>query len=271
LKTQPLLSVLMTAYNREKYIGEAIESVLASSYKNFELIIVDDGSVDRTIAIANSFKEKDPRINIYVNEKNLGDYPNRNKAAGYARGKYIKYLDADDLIYYYGLEVMVEYMEKFPDAGFGLASFASDEKPFPIELTPREAYLEHFGKYAHFNRAPGSSIIKLEAFNKIGGFSGKRMIGDHEFWFKIARYFKMVKFPFDLYWNRIHHEQESKTGYARNYPALIKGVLKEALSNPDCPLTANDMVSVKKMIRKNEYKNIFFTSLNKIKSSTKRK
>src|SRR5690349_18425307 len=112
----PLVSVLMTSYNREKYIAEAIESVLASSYKNFELIIVDDCSRDKTVAIAKEYAAKDGRVKVFVNEKNLGDYPNRNQAASYAKGKYIKFLDADDLIYHYGLDVMVNYMERFPQA-----------------------------------------------------------------------------------------------------------------------------------------------------------
>ncbi len=268
---KPLVSVLMTAYNRQKYIGDAIESVLSSSYKDFELIIVDDGSTDNTVEIAHTYKDSDSRIQVHVNEKNLGDYPNRNKAAGLAKGKYIKYLDADDMIYYYGLEVMIHSMEQFPKAGFGLAAMVSDEKPFPIELSPRESYMEHFNRYSHFNRAPGSSIIKTEAFNRVGGFSGKRMIGDNEFWFKIARYFNMVKFPFDLYWNRIHHEQESKTVYAKKYPSLIKQVVSEALKNPDCPLTSDDLNLVKNIMRKNEYKGLFFNTISKIKSSRKRK
>ena len=89
MNIQPLVSVLMTSYNRENYIAEAIESVLASTYKNFELIIVDDRSKDRTVEIARSYESKDDRVKVYINEKNLGDYPNRNKAASYAKGFYI--------------------------------------------------------------------------------------------------------------------------------------------------------------------------------------
>ena len=89
----PLVSVLMTAWNRQEFIAEAIESVLASTYNNFELIIVDDCSTDNTVAIARTYQEQDTRIKIFQNEKNLGDYPNRNKAVSYASGKYIKYLD----------------------------------------------------------------------------------------------------------------------------------------------------------------------------------
>ena len=123
----PLVSVLMTSYNREKYIGEAIESVLNSSYRHFELIIVDDGSKDRTMEIARQYAEKDQRVKVYRNERNLGDYPNRNKAASYATGKYLKYVDADDLIYPWGLELLVQMMEKFPNAGWGLCSLEQDK------------------------------------------------------------------------------------------------------------------------------------------------
>src|SRR3982751_631540 len=118
----PLVSVLMTSYNREKYIGFAIESVMASTYQNWELIVVDDCSTDKTLQIAREYEKKDKRIRVYLNEKNLGDYPNRNKAASYANGKYIKYIDADDAIYYWGLQVEIEMMERFPEAAYGLDS-----------------------------------------------------------------------------------------------------------------------------------------------------
>ncbi|MES2849857.1 MAG: glycosyltransferase family 2 protein, partial [Bacteroidota bacterium] len=89
---KPLVSVLITAYNREKLIVETLESVLECTYKNIEIIIVDDGSKDNTLSVIKEFAEKDSRIRYYQNEKNLGDYPNRNKAASYARGEYIAYL-----------------------------------------------------------------------------------------------------------------------------------------------------------------------------------
>ena len=120
LLNEPLVSVLMTAYNRERYISEAIESVLTSTYTNFELIILDDCSTDRTVEIAEGFALMDPRIRVYVNENNLGDYRNRNKAAEYAKGKYIKYCDSDDKIFDWTLNYCVKMMEKHPDAGMGI-------------------------------------------------------------------------------------------------------------------------------------------------------
>src|ERR1041384_4534965 len=102
----PLVSLLITAYNREQFVAEAIESVLAQTFTDFELIVVDDGSQARTIEIARRYC-KDSRVQVHVNKKNLGDYANRNRAASFARGKYLKYLDSDDVLNPHGLEVMV--------------------------------------------------------------------------------------------------------------------------------------------------------------------
>lgn len=237
----PLVSVLSTSYNREDYIGEAIESVLGSSLQDFELIIVDDASKDNTVEIARDYAKKDNRIRVYVNEKNLGDYNNRNKAAGYASGKYIKYVDSDDILYPHGLEVMVSSMEKFPEAGYGLSAGGDEKRPYPVMLTPHDAYMEHFNGYGHFFRAPGSAIIKREAFENVGRFTGERMIGDTEMWFRIGRYYPLVKFPPDLYWARSHNSQESQSDYARKqYEMLHKKVLQDAFSHKDCPLSEEE-------------------------------
>lgn len=237
LTTTPIVSVLTTAFNREQYISEAIESVLASTFTDFELIIADDGSTDDTVTIARQYEKTDRRVKVFVNTQNIGDYPNRNKAASYASGKYLKYLDSDDIIYPYGLQVMVDAMEAFPDAGFGLASRPENERKYPVCISPAAIYSEHFNGFGHFNRAPGSSIIKKAVFEKEGGFSGERMIGDLELWLRLARKYSMVKFPFDLYWNRRHPGQEVQSGQAQSiYRKRTKVILEQALRHPDCPL-----------------------------------
>lgn len=233
----PLVSVLMTAYNRENYIVEAIESVLSSTYPYFELIVVDDCSQDNTVEIARSYGRKDERVRVYVNEKNLGDYPNRNRAASYATGKYIKYLDSDDVMYPHCLQVMVGCMERFPHAGYGLSSHGDPHRPYPVCISPVETYRESFDDYyGHFNRAPGSAIMKRDAFNQVGGFSGERMIGDYKLWLTLSRMFDLVKMPRDLVWDRTHDGQERNSPYAKKYDELRSQVLKEALAHPDCPL-----------------------------------
>ncbi|MFY7965490.1 MAG: glycosyltransferase family 2 protein [Chitinophagaceae bacterium] len=209
MQTSPLVSVLMTCFNREKYIAAAIESVLASSYTNFELIIVDDTSKDKTVEIAKSYAAKDDRISVYINEKNLGDYVNRNKAASYAKGKYLKYVDSDDIIYPKGLEILVFCMEKFPNAGWGLCSLSQFlDKPYPFEIDVKEIYRFNFFTKSIFHKAPLSSIIKKDAFDCVGGFSGKQHLGDFELWHLLALKFNVVLMSDGIVWCRNHNEQQ---------------------------------------------------------------
>jgi glycosyltransferase involved in cell wall biosynthesis len=206
---RPLVSVLMTAYNREKYIGDAIESVLASTYNNFELVIVDDSSSDGTVGVVRSYAARDTRIKLFVNEKNLGQFENRNYAARLATGKYLKYLDSDDLLYPTGLDVLVAMMERFPEAGYGLCSLGQDdERIYPFILSPREAYDRHFiRKIPLFHKAPLSSIIRSDVYLGAGGFSNPHGEGDYEMWLLLSRDHRVVLMPEGVAWYRVHEEQ----------------------------------------------------------------
>jgi glycosyltransferase involved in cell wall biosynthesis len=205
------ISVLTTVFNRSNYIAQCIESVLASSYQNWEMIIVDDCSIDNSVEIAKEFEKKDPRIKVYVNEINLGDYPNRNKAASYATGKYLKYLDADDLIYPHCLEVMVNAMERFPDANFGTQHILREANiPYPFLISSVDAFRAHYLETSFYQSGPTGTIIKREAFEQLGGFSGRRHIGDTEMWLKLSLKSPIVVFQPALIWWRQHEGQEIK-------------------------------------------------------------
>src|SRR5262245_48130521 len=117
----PAVSVLMTSFNRERYIGASIKSVLAQTFRDFELIVVDDRSTDRTLEIARAFERKESRVRIVVNDRNLGQFANRNRAAELAAAPSMKYHDSDDLMYPHCLEVMVGMLATEPTAGFGLS------------------------------------------------------------------------------------------------------------------------------------------------------
>jgi len=209
----PKVSILTTVYNREKYIAECIESVLASTYQDWELIIVDDQSTDQSVAIAKNYAAKDERIKVYVNEHNLGDYPNRNKAAKFAKGEYIKYLDADDFIYPHGLEIMVKSMEQFPEGALGISQkVAEDIKPFPFLMTPPETFRREFLNRGVLGVGPTGVILRRDAFQNMGGFTGTRYIGDTELWYKLAMKYPIVKMvPGLIYW-RQHDDQEITRG-----------------------------------------------------------
>ena len=106
-----LVSIIMPSYNTEKYIAESINSVIAQTYTNWELIIVDDCSTDGTDDAVSSFLS-DSRIKYLKNEKNSGAAISRNKALREATGKYVAFLDSDDLWHPEKLERQVAFMEK---------------------------------------------------------------------------------------------------------------------------------------------------------------
>ncbi len=94
---EPLISVALCTYNGEKFLREQIESILAQTYKNLEILIVDDCSTDKTIDILNTYAEKDKRIKLIRNEVNLGFNKNFEKALGLTSGDYIAISDQDDI------------------------------------------------------------------------------------------------------------------------------------------------------------------------------
>lgn len=108
------VSVIMIAHNEENYIERSIKSILNQSYSAFELIIVNDGSNDTTLSIIEKYKQKDHRIIIFSNNKRLGPSYSRNKALKLARGKYIAFLDADDMASKDRLQIQLRYMKNFP-------------------------------------------------------------------------------------------------------------------------------------------------------------
>ena len=109
----PKISVVMPAYNAEKYIGESIDSILNQTYGDFEFIIINDGSRDSTKEIILSYS--DNRIVYLENEINSGIVVTLNKGLKYATGEYIARMDADDIAVAERLEKQIEFMEKNKD------------------------------------------------------------------------------------------------------------------------------------------------------------
>ena len=116
-KNRQKISVLMPAYNAEKYIREAIESILSQTFKDFEFIIIDDCSTDKTGEIIKEYADKDHRIKTFYNDKNLGIAGNRNKLKKMASGEYIIWQDADDVSVNTRIEKQLAFMDKNLEVG----------------------------------------------------------------------------------------------------------------------------------------------------------
>ena len=110
----PLISVCMPVYNAERYVSEAIESVLSQTFKDFEFLILDDGSTDGSLAILKGYAERDPRIRL-TSRPNKGLAPTLNELMNQARGEFVARMDADDISLPERLERQADYLRNHPD------------------------------------------------------------------------------------------------------------------------------------------------------------
>jgi len=114
-ESQPLISVIMPVYNGEKYLHEAVESILAQTLADFELIVIDDGSTDRSAAILESFRQNDARVIVQHHSQNQGIVAANNTGLAIARGKYIARMDADDISLPERFEKQAAFLETHPE------------------------------------------------------------------------------------------------------------------------------------------------------------
>lgn len=109
---RPMVSVIMPAYNSEEYIQQAIDSVIQQTFRNWELIVIDDQSKDSTRRIVEELAKADPRIHLYVNARNCGAAASRNRGLDLCRGNYVALLDSDDIWYANKLETQLALAER---------------------------------------------------------------------------------------------------------------------------------------------------------------
>ncbi|QCR22168.1 glycosyltransferase family A protein [Pontibacter sp. SGAir0037] len=233
---RPLISVLMTAYNREKYIAEAIESIIGSVYNNWELIISDDCSTDTTLEIAKAYAAKDNRIKVYSNEYNLGDYPNRNRAASLASGEFLMYVDSDDLLFPDAMEQCLGLFDQFPEASFGIYN---PDATIAKALEAKQIINQHFFVKPCLLIGPGGTMIKHDFFRQIGGYPTKYgPANDCYFNLKATSKVITILLPFELSYYRRHEGQEINNKYA--YLANNYLYLKDALNELNLPLSLSE-------------------------------
>ena len=105
------MSIITPLYNGEEFIKDAVESVLAQTYENWELLVIDDGSADNGYNIVKEYSDKDKRIKLLKNEKNSGVTKTRNKGIESSEGRYIAFLDSDDMWQKEKLERQINFMK----------------------------------------------------------------------------------------------------------------------------------------------------------------
>lgn len=156
-----LVSVIMPCYNMASFIVETIQSVQAQTYPHWELLIVDDASTDATVDLIRPFCQADPRIKLEVREGHLGIAGSRNECLKRAEGRYLAFLDADDLWHPDKLQRQLQFMQE-NDIGFSYSSYdCISEDSQPLEkVVHAKAVLDYDG-YLH-NTIIGCSTVMLD-------------------------------------------------------------------------------------------------------------
>jgi len=249
------ISVLITCYNRANYIIDAIESVLNSSFNDYELIIVDDNSTDGSQAIISKYENIDSRIRIYYNDTNLGQFKNRNYAVSLALGDYIKFLDSDDILYSHGLDLFYKYAIYNKNAAAIICSnILHDTFPYPIILNPEQSYIKFYIESSFPTVGPSAILFKRSDFDKVGGFPDQSYVGsDIELLLLLAAKFDILVIHSGLIWYRKHEGQELFKGLQNNEYILndFRRYLKYVKS-VDSPLKANDKkLAIKLLLTRN--------------------
>ena len=229
-KENPLVSVIMPAYNAAAHIAEAIESVLIQNYTNLELIIVDDGSIDNTRDIVKSFK--DDRIKYFYRENN-GPSGTRNFAISKAGGQYIIPLDADDMLTPDSIARHLMEFEKYPDVDLIYSDvLLIDSKSSPMRIMNKPEYQNRNHLIRDLFRSghpilPFRLGIRRNVFDKIGFYDENLMVGED---YDMMRRFvkanlKAHHLSEPLHLRRMHTNSLSKTyseQKARNHFEVVK-------------------------------------------------
>ena len=214
------VSIIMPVYNTEKYLKEAINSVLAQSYSNFELIIVDDGSTDNSLKIAGEFAKKDKRVTVIALKENRGFAKARNQGLKRARGEFITCMDSDDIMLLNAIKARVGFLNSHPevDLVFGKINKVIDKDGNPIENTFSEA-IQQFHRIEKDNKfyekvkklelwilgVDVTSIFRRNLLFQTGYYEESLLVGaDKDFFFRIFRRSNPACVPEPIILYRLH-------------------------------------------------------------------
>jgi glycosyltransferase involved in cell wall biosynthesis len=205
---KPVVSVIIPTFNREKFVGKAIQSVLVQSFPDFEIIIVDDGSTDGTTEVVKSFSAD--RLQ-YIYQPNHGRSNARNHALRLARGRYIAFLDSDDLYLPGKLELQVNYLDCHPDVGMVYTSaYCIDESGNQLEYqyeakTSGRIYRD-IAFFVPVTITLPTVMVRREVFDKVGNFDeSMERFEDTDMWRRIAKTYLVGAIPTPTCYLRTHH------------------------------------------------------------------
>lgn len=196
---KPLVSVVMSVFNAERFIHKAIESILNQTLRNFEFIIINDASVDKTLQIIYEFKKKDKRIRLINNKKNLQMAKSLNLGVNQAKSDLIARMDQDDISLPNRLEVQYDFMKSHPNVAIvGNDVVIIDEdgrvtgkRIYPTTSNGLKKILFRYSAFAH-----PTVMFRKSAFQKLKGYNPEKYpCEDIDLWFRFGRNHEFASIP----------------------------------------------------------------------------
>lgn len=210
--SKPLVTVLMSVFNGERYLGVAIESILSQTYHNIEFLIINDASTDNSAAIISSYH--DNRIRLITNPENLRLTKSLNKGIELANGKYIARMDADDKSLPERIERQVAFMERHPEVGLcgtfirSWSDVENENYDVHFRTTHDEIKFKLFFD-THFPHPAAMLRKSVLEEHQLRYDTVNRVAQDYELWNKMADYCEIAIIPEVLVWKRTHAEMTS--------------------------------------------------------------
>jgi glycosyltransferase involved in cell wall biosynthesis len=198
--TVPIVSVVMSVFNGEHFVAEAIESILNQTFRDFEFIIIDDGSTDGTADVLERFEKADSRLVVH-HHQNQGQVPSLNIGCGLARGRYIARIDGDDVALPERFERQVDYLEHHPQVALVGSSITNiDEKGNYLSTWPlptgNEEIRERLFELRDIPFCHVTLVFRAEAFRTVNGYrTAFAPAEDYDLWLRMAERWPLANLP----------------------------------------------------------------------------
>lgn len=233
----PVISVVMSVYNGEKYLRESVNSILNQTYENFEFIIINDGSNDASLDILGEYQSRDNRL-LIVNQENIGLTRSLNRAIKLTVSQYIARQDADDTCAASRLEKQLRYMESHPEVAVvgcladvfdtnGVIHRSTDPK-FKLSPSGIKRYLAKKNLFMH-----GSAMMRKSCLAKVGFYREFfRHSQDYDLWLRLSKHSDLAILPEHLYQYRVTAEavSVSRCHTQKQYAELARKLHAERLA-----------------------------------------
>ena len=237
----PTVSVVMTVFNTERYVAEAVRSVLGQTFGDFEFVIVDDGSADRSLAILREFAARDPRIRL-VSRPNTGIVAAANEGIDMARSRYLARMDSDDVCLPNRFEAQVKYLDEHPECvlvgsrvtvvdPYGSPVFDSGQK-----LTHEEIDAELLGSGGGWAIVQPSAMMRTEAVRRVGAYRGRHNVSeDQDLFLRLAEVGRVANLAEPLLLYRRHYQSVMHTQW-RQREEVKERIVREAYQRRGLPM-----------------------------------